>query len=74
MTNLLYFTARDPSLTLAFNYASALINNSYFLESINPSDEQSIPSFAEPNAQALKDKVEAYAEGIVGGGWLWVRH
>jgi hypothetical protein len=23
--------------------------------------------------KSLEDKVEAYAEGIVGGGWLWVR-
>jgi Fe-Mn family superoxide dismutase len=34
MTNLLAVTAKDPALTLAFNYASALINNSYFLEGI----------------------------------------
>jgi len=34
MTDLLSFTAREPSLALAFNYASSLINNSYFLEGI----------------------------------------
>jgi hypothetical protein len=33
-----------------------------------------MPSFVnEANAGALKEKVEAYAEGIIGSGWLWVR-
>jgi hypothetical protein len=26
----------------------------------------------EAQAKVLTDKLEAYAEGIVGGGWLWV--
>lgn len=34
MTELLAFTAREANLALAFNYASLLLNNSYFLESI----------------------------------------
>jgi Fe-Mn family superoxide dismutase len=34
ITDFLSFTAREPSLALAFNYASSLINNSYFLEGI----------------------------------------
>lgn len=34
MTELLAFTAREANLALAFNYASLLLNNSYFLETI----------------------------------------
>lgn len=34
MTDLLSVTARDPSLSLAFKYASLLLNNSYFLEGL----------------------------------------
>jgi hypothetical protein len=34
MTYLLSQSARDPQMTIAFNYASLLLNNSYFLEGI----------------------------------------
>jgi hypothetical protein len=34
MTDLLSVTARDPQLSLAFKYASLLLNNSYFLEGL----------------------------------------
>jgi Fe-Mn family superoxide dismutase len=34
VTYLLTQTARDPSLAVAFNYASLLLNNSYFLEGL----------------------------------------
>lgn len=34
VTYLLTQTARDPTLSLAFNYASLLLNNSYFLEGL----------------------------------------
>jgi hypothetical protein len=34
VTHLLTFTAREPSLSLAFNYASLLLNNSFFLEGL----------------------------------------
>lgn len=34
VAELLAFSAREPSLSLAFNYASLLVNNSYFLEGL----------------------------------------
>ena len=34
MTDLLTTTSRDPQLSLAFNYASLLMNNSFFLEGL----------------------------------------
>jgi hypothetical protein len=34
VTYLLTQTAREPTLSLAFNYASLLLNNSYFLEGL----------------------------------------
>lgn len=34
MTYLLSQSAKDPQMTIAFNYASLLLNNSYFLEGI----------------------------------------
>jgi len=34
VTYLLTQTARDPNLSVAFNYASLLLNNSYFLEGL----------------------------------------
>ena len=87
MTHLVSFAARQPSLTVAFNYASLLLNNSYFLETLvclhirlslttcadlgwcqTGSDVKKVPK----DYASLGDKVEAFAEGIVGGGWLWV--
>lgn len=34
VTHLVSFAARDPALTVAFNYASLLLNNSFFLETL----------------------------------------
>lgn len=68
MTDLLSFTARDPSLSLAFNYASLLINNSYFLEGINADAPKAVPE----HFKQLEDRVAAFADGIVGSGWIWV--
>ncbi|CAD6586831.1 MAG: hypothetical protein TREMPRED_004565 [Tremellales sp. Tagirdzhanova-0007] len=68
MTHLVSFAARQPSLTVAFNYASLLLNNSYFLETLTGSDVKKVPK----DYASLGDKVEAFAEGIVGGGWLWL--
>ncbi len=34
MTKLVSFLAREPSLALAFNYASLILNTSYFLENL----------------------------------------
>lgn len=68
MTDLLSFTAREPTLALAFNYASQLINNSYFLEGMNADAPKPIPE----HFQGLEDRVAAYADGIAGSGWLWV--
>ncbi|EIW71723.1 hypothetical protein TREMEDRAFT_67928 [Tremella mesenterica DSM 1558] len=65
---LLTHTARDPSLTLAYNYGALLLNNSYFLEGINPGEPMTIPQTYHP----LEEKVVGFAEGIVGGGWLWL--
>ncbi|WVR08256.1 hypothetical protein IAU60_005303 [Kwoniella sp. DSM 27419] len=68
MTDLISSTARDTQTTLAYNYAALLLNNSFFLEGLTAETPREAPrDFA-----ALKEKVEAYAEGIVGGGWLWI--
>ena len=71
MTDLLAHSARDPSLTMAFNYASLLLNNSFFLESLHGAES---PKDVPIRFQPLAERVEAFAEGIVGGGWLWVRN
>ncbi|WWC65645.1 uncharacterized protein I303_108266 [Kwoniella dejecticola CBS 10117] len=68
MTDLISSTARDKELTLAYNYAALLLNNSFFLESLTSDNTHQIPS----EFRDLQEKVEAYAEGIVGGGWLWI--
>lgn len=68
MTDLLALSAREPSLALAFNYASLLLNNSYFLEALNPEAAKPIPD----HFKSLEDRVAAYANGIVGSGWLWL--
>jgi Fe-Mn family superoxide dismutase len=68
MTDLLALSAREPSLALAFNYAALLLNNSYFLEGLNADAAKPVPD----HFQALEDRVAAYAEGIVGSGWLWI--
>lgn len=68
MTDLLSFTAREPTLSLAFNYASQLINNSYFLEGMNADAPKPIPE----HFQHLEDRVAATADGMAGSGWLWV--
>jgi hypothetical protein len=70
MTDLLSFLARDPSLSLAFNYASLLLNTSFFLEGLvkDTSVVQDVPGkFA-----GLEDQLVAQARGMVGSGWLWV--
>ncbi|TXT13301.1 hypothetical protein VHUM_00668 [Vanrija humicola] len=68
VAELLAFSAREPSLSLAFNYASLLVNNSYFLEGLNPEAPKPVPAqFAD-----LEDRVASYASGIVGSGWLWL--
>ncbi|GMK53439.1 hypothetical protein CspeluHIS016_0100250 [Cutaneotrichosporon spelunceum] len=68
MTDLLALSAREPSLALAFNYASLLLNNSYFLEGLNGDAAKPVPD----HFQALEDRVAAYADGTVGSGWLWI--
>ncbi|WVQ66495.1 uncharacterized protein L199_004676 [Kwoniella botswanensis] len=68
MTDLISSTARDKNLTLAYNYAALLLNNSFFLEGLSAEGNQQVPS----EFKDLKEKLEGYAEGIVGGGWLWI--
>lgn len=70
MTDLLSFLARDPSLSLAFNYASLLLNTSFFLEGLvkDTSAMQEVPG----KFQGLEDQLVAQARGMVGNGWLWV--
>ncbi|KAL1408301.1 hypothetical protein Q8F55_005107 [Vanrija albida] len=68
VAELLAFSAREPSLSLAFNYASLLVNNSYFLEGLNPEAPKPVPAHFAP----LEDRVASYAAGIVGSGWLWL--
>lgn len=34
IASLITYTARDPKLSLAYNYATLILNNSYFLEGI----------------------------------------
>lgn len=70
MTDLLSFLARDPSLSLAFNYASLLLNTSFFLEGLvkDTSAIQEVPG----KFQGLEDQLVAQARGMVGSGWLWV--
>jgi Fe-Mn family superoxide dismutase len=70
MTDLLSFLARDPSLSLAFNYASLLLNTSFFLEGLvkDASAVQEVPG----KFQGLEDQLVAQARGMVGSGWLWV--
>ncbi|WOO77670.1 Putative 37S ribosomal protein S26B, mitochondrial [Vanrija pseudolonga] len=68
VAELLAFSAREPSLSLAFNYASLLVNNSYFLEGLNPDTPKPVPAQFAP----LEDRVASYASGIIGSGWLWL--
>ncbi|KAK8849478.1 hypothetical protein IAR55_004811 [Kwoniella newhampshirensis] len=68
MTDLLSSTARDSSLGLTYNYAALLLNNSFFLEGLTTDEPRQVPK----EFRDLQEKVEAYAEGIVGGGWLWI--
>ncbi|WRT69471.1 uncharacterized protein IL334_006457 [Kwoniella shivajii] len=68
MTDLISTTARDKNLTLAYNYAALLLNNSFFLEGLTTDNAQEVPT----EFRDLQEKVEAYADGIVGGGWLWI--
>ncbi|RSH93534.1 hypothetical protein EHS25_007892 [Saitozyma podzolica] len=68
MTHLLTYAAREPSLSLAFNYASLLLNNSFFLEGLNAGEPVEVPDYF----RHLEQKVEAYADGIVGSAWLWL--
>lgn len=51
MTEFLAFTAREPSLALAFNYASNLINNSYFLEGLVSKSRKNTDSRMRRNAR-----------------------
>ncbi|OCF38833.1 hypothetical protein I317_07375 [Kwoniella heveanensis CBS 569] len=68
MTDLISTTARDKNLTLAYNYAALLLNNSFFLEGLSAETPRDVPS----EFKVLQEKVEAYSEGLVGGGWLWI--
>ncbi|WWD20103.1 hypothetical protein CI109_104577 [Kwoniella shandongensis] len=68
MTDLLSSTARDSSLGLTYNYAALLLNNSFFLEGLTADEPKQVPR----EFRDLQEKVEAFAEGIVGGGWLWI--
>ncbi|KAI5453430.1 hypothetical protein NCC49_005909 [Naganishia albida] len=70
MTDLLSFLARDPSLSLAFNYASLLLNTSFFLEGLvkDTSAVQEVPA----KFQGLEDQLVAQARGMVASGWLWI--
>ncbi|WVW86670.1 hypothetical protein I302_108724 [Kwoniella bestiolae CBS 10118] len=68
MTDLISSTAKDKNLTLAYNYAALLLNNSFFLEGLSAENTQQVPT----EFRDLKAKLEGYAEGIVGGGWLWI--
>ncbi|KAK4684209.1 superoxide dismutase, Fe-Mn family, partial [Tremellales sp. Uapishka_1] len=70
--DLLTESAREPSQTLAFNYASLLLNNSFFLEGLAGEGPQQ-PSLIRGEALSeLENKAMAFSEGIVGGAWLWL--
>ncbi len=43
LVKLLAFLARDPSLSLAFNYASLILNNSFFLQNMVRADFIDVP-------------------------------
>ncbi|KAJ9095383.1 hypothetical protein QFC19_007628 [Naganishia cerealis] len=70
MTDLLSFLARDPTLSLPFNYASLLLNTSFFLEGLvkDSAALQAVPS----GYAGLEDQLVAQARGMVGSGWLWI--
>ncbi|OWZ64461.1 hypothetical protein C365_03583 [Cryptococcus neoformans Bt85] len=68
ITDLLSTTAKDRSLGLAYNYGALLANNSFFLESLNAGEPIEPSKLFTP----VLDKLEGYAEGIIGGGWLWI--
>lgn len=70
MTDLLSFLSRDPSLSLAFNYASLILNTSFFLEGLvkDSSSKQQVPAAY----AGLEEQLVAQARGMVGSGWLWV--
>lgn len=87
ITDLLSTTAKDRSLGLAYNYGALLANNSFFLESLVNDFflvKIALYSYSSQNAgepiepskifTPVFEKLEGYAEGIVGGGWLWVGH
>ncbi|KAF7980916.1 hypothetical protein HWV62_36119 [Athelia sp. TMB] len=78
-------TAPDPTKTLAFNYASEALNNSFFLDFLKPLDahsgnnhEASISSYLgtairhyEGSIDHLKSRVSATAMGMTGSGYVW---
>ncbi|WVQ79431.1 hypothetical protein IAT38_001529 [Cryptococcus sp. DSM 104549] len=68
MTALISSTARDRSLGLAYNYGALLLNNSYFLEALNPGQPIEVPQ----KYKMVHEKVLAFADGMVGGGWIWI--
>ncbi|KAJ9100639.1 hypothetical protein QFC21_003683 [Naganishia friedmannii] len=70
MTDLLSFLSRDPTLSLAFNYASLLLNTSFFLEGLvkDPAAKQHVPA----GYAGLEEQLVAQARGMVGSGWLWI--
>ncbi|KAA1466026.1 hypothetical protein DENSPDRAFT_862199 [Dentipellis sp. KUC8613] len=77
-------TAPDASRTLAFNYASLALNNSYFLSCLKPSTPE-LPHHEHEISKDLEDGirkafgdlnnfksvVSAAANGMVSTGWVW---
>ncbi|KAF9782792.1 Manganese/iron superoxide dismutase [Thelephora terrestris] len=78
-------TAPDRSKTLAFNYASQALNNSFFLDTLKPPPANAFNNEADISTtlsiairedfgslEQLKSNVSAAAMGMSSSGWIWV--
>ncbi|KAF9649327.1 manganese and iron superoxide dismutase [Thelephora ganbajun] len=78
-------TAPDRSKTLAFNYASQALNNSFFLDTLKPPPANAFNNEADismplgmairqdfGSLEQLKSTVSAAAMGMSSSGWIWV--
>lgn len=77
-------TSADATKTLAFNYASQALNNSFFLHALKPPSSDApnhedkldhhLLSFMKPqfgSLEQLKSVVSSAALGMISSGWVW---
>ncbi|GJJ07388.1 hypothetical protein Clacol_001590 [Clathrus columnatus] len=85
VTDTVIATASDPKAVLAFNYASQALNNSFFLECLQPPPtgpftvEHNISTFLRSaihnnfhDLNHFKSTFSAAALGMINSGWVWL--